>query len=240
MTKSRWFIGIALLSIISLFFLSCSGHLEGFNSPRQLTDDEKGKVIEVALATPEVQKQLESKAHYNTEVNWLAITWSGSKWSAYYHIDSEWETDPNLKNVPDSAFFFPYVGINFMEPASWQVAIAVDLDKGKVVLVHEYPAGKGSIHSGSDEFDIRPAPIYEVDIRIAESYPPQVFIYIKGGLSDRCTTFHELTRERSGNTIIINVTTKHPKDTICPAVYGYFEKNVNLGSDFISGQKYTI
>jgi len=90
------------------------------------------------------------------------------------------------------------------------------------------------------EIEIRPAPIHEVQINIAESYPPQVFIFIKGGLADGCTTFHELTTERTGNTINIKVTTQRPKDAICAQVYGYFEKNVALGSDFTSGETYTV
>lgn len=87
---------------------------------------------------------------------------------------------------------------------------------------------------------ISPAPIHEVDVRVAESFPPQVFVYIKGGLSDGYTTFHNLTTVRSGNTINIEVTTTRPKDAICTQIYSYFEKNVNLGTDFISGQTYTI
>jgi len=90
------------------------------------------------------------------------------------------------------------------------------------------------------EIEIRPAPIHEVRVIVAESYPPQVFVYIKGGLADSCTTFHELTTERNGNTINITVTTQRSKDEICAQVYGFFEKNVNLGSDFISGETYTI
>ena len=90
------------------------------------------------------------------------------------------------------------------------------------------------------EIEIRPAPIHEVQINIAESYPPQVFIFIKGGLADGCTTFHELTTERSGNTINIKVTTQRPKEAICAQVYGYFEKNVALGTDFNSGETYIV
>ena len=90
------------------------------------------------------------------------------------------------------------------------------------------------------EIEIRPAPIHEVQINIAESYPPQVFIFIKGGLTDGCTTFYELTTERTGNTINIKVTTQRPKDAICAQVYGYFEKNVALGSDFNSGETYIV
>lgn len=84
------------------------------------------------------------------------------------------------------------------------------------------------------------APIHEVRVSIAESYPPQVFVYIKGGLADGCTTLHELEVERSGNTINIEVTTQRPRDAQCTQVYGYFEKNVNLGTDFVSGGTYTI
>ena len=92
----------------------------------------------------------------------------------------------------------------------------------------------------SQGLEIRPAPIHEVRVAIAESYPPQVFVYIKGGLSDGCTTFHQLKTERSGNTVNITVTTQRPKEAVCTQVYGYFEQNVNLGSDFVSGQTYTI
>ena len=90
------------------------------------------------------------------------------------------------------------------------------------------------------QMEIRPAPIHEVRVAIAESYPPQVMVYIKGGLSDGCTEFHDLKTERSGNEVSITVTTRRSKEAVCTQVYGYFEKNVNLGSDFVSGEAYTI
>jgi hypothetical protein len=91
-----------------------------------------------------------------------------------------------------------------------------------------------------DEIIIRNAPIHEVHVRIAESYPPQVFVYIQGGLADGCTTFNDLTTERAGNTLTITVTVRRPKDTMCTAIYTYFEKDVALGSDFVSGETYTV
>ena len=90
------------------------------------------------------------------------------------------------------------------------------------------------------EIEIRLAPIHEVQVSIAESYPEQIFVYIKGGLADSCTTFHELETERIENTINIEVTTERPRDAVCAQVYGYFEKNVNLGSDFIRGETYIV
>ncbi|MEK7251011.1 MAG: PLP-dependent aspartate aminotransferase family protein, partial [Bacteroidota bacterium] len=40
---------------------------------------------------------------------------------------------------------------------------------------------------------------------------------------------------RTANRITIAVTTRRPKNAICTQVYGYFEQNVNLGSDFKPG-----
>jgi inhibitor of cysteine peptidase len=90
------------------------------------------------------------------------------------------------------------------------------------------------------DIEIELAPIHDVQVSIAESYPEQVFIYIKGGLADSCTTFHDIETQRNGHTIDITVTTERPKDAVCAQVYSYFEKNVALGSDFTSGETYTV
>ena len=74
---------------------------------------------------------------------------------------------------------------------------------------------------GQDEIEIRLAPTHEVQVNIAESFPEQIFVYIKGGLADSCTTFRELKTKRSGNTINITVTTERPKDAICAQIYGF-------------------
>ena len=91
-----------------------------------------------------------------------------------------------------------------------------------------------------DNMEIDLAPIHEVKTSLLKSNPPQVDVYIKGGLRDGCTTFHNIEVSREGNIINIRVTTKHPKDTSCPAIYGFFEKNLNLGSDFAIGTSYTL
>jgi hypothetical protein len=91
-----------------------------------------------------------------------------------------------------------------------------------------------------DEIEISLAPIHEVEVIFMESFPVQVGVYIKGGLRDGCTTFHDTVVTREGNTINIEVTTQHPKDTACPAVYTFFEKNLNIGSNFTAGATYTL
>lgn len=88
--------------------------------------------------------------------------------------------------------------------------------------------------------EIGPAPIHEVKVTTTTLQPPQVIVYIKGGLRDTCTTFYDLKVKRSGSVIDITVTVQTKKDVACAQVYTFFEKNVNLGSDFVSGQTYTI
>ena len=88
--------------------------------------------------------------------------------------------------------------------------------------------------------EIKPAPIHDVKVFVNMSLPEQIFVYIKGGLADSCTTFHEIEIQRSENNIYIEVTTERPSDAICAQVYSYFEKNINLGTDFIKDETYIV
>jgi hypothetical protein len=72
------------------------------------------------------------------------------------------------------------------------------------------------------------------------SNPPFPTRIVLEGLADSCTTFHELKTERSVNVFKITVTVKRPRDAVCAEIYTHFEKCENLGSDFISGETYTI
>lgn len=90
------------------------------------------------------------------------------------------------------------------------------------------------------DVDIDLAPIHEVTVSLLKSNPPQIAVNIKGGLRDGCTTFNDLVINREGTTVNIEVTTRHPRGVFCPAIYTYFEKYVNLGSDFTLGVTYTL
>ena len=86
-----------------------------------------------------------------------------------------------------------------------------------------------------------PAPIDELDVRIAESFPPQYFVYILAGLPSGCVEQYTHTVARSGNDVIIEVLNSAPDGTpFCTAIYGQYELNLPLGSDFVSGQDYTV
>ena len=91
------------------------------------------------------------------------------------------------------------------------------------------------------EYEIKPAPIEELRISFAKSLPPQVIVYIKGGLADAATVFNEIkVGELKDKTVTITVTTRRPKGVPAAQVYGYFEQNVNLGSNFTQGQTYKV
>jgi hypothetical protein len=85
------------------------------------------------------------------------------------------------------------------------------------------------------DVEIDLAPIEEVKVSILKSNPPQIGVHLKGGLRDGCTTFQDVEITREDRTINIKVTTQHPRGVSCPAIYTYFEKDLNLGSDFSSG-----
>jgi hypothetical protein len=91
-----------------------------------------------------------------------------------------------------------------------------------------------------DKFEIGLAPIDEVNVYFMESFPVQVGVHIKGGLPDGCTKFHDIEIAQEGNTINIKVTTQRPRGVDCTAVYTFFEKDINLGSDFTVGTTYTL
>jgi hypothetical protein len=91
-----------------------------------------------------------------------------------------------------------------------------------------------------NDIQISPAPIHEVSVYFMESFPVQVGVHIKGGLSDGCTTFNEAVVTREGNTINVAVTVQRPNGISCPAIYTLFEENLNLGSEFTIGTTYTL
>ncbi|MQA00996.1 MAG: hypothetical protein GEU80_17055 [Dehalococcoidia bacterium] len=88
---------------------------------------------------------------------------------------------------------------------------------------------------------IAPAPIESVEIEVLESFPPQYMASIVAGLPGGCAEpgGHEVSRE--GNEVTIEVmNTRPPGDPICTMIYSTYTVNVNLGSDFVSGETYTV
>jgi ABC-type transport system substrate-binding protein len=99
------------------------------------------------------------------------------------------------------------------------------------------------------ELVIELALIYDALVSFDESSPPQVFVYIKGGLPDSCTTLHEITIEyldlppkihHGGQWVKITATTERPKDIECTQVYNFFEEYLTLDIYYIPGETYIL
>ena len=88
-----------------------------------------------------------------------------------------------------------------------------------------------------------PAPIDSVDIHVAESWPPQYFVEVVSGLPNACAEFHGYEESRSENSIVITVTNLAPapsQQVACAEIYRTHRTSIPLGSDFRSGETYTV
>ena len=87
------------------------------------------------------------------------------------------------------------------------------------------------------------APIDGITINIAESFPPQYFVEVLVGLPSGCVEFFNYVESRTGKDIVITVTNQEPgpqQEVACTADYRTHRLNVPLGTDFQSGETYTV
>jgi len=131
---------------------------------RWLTDEEKDKLIEIALSTPSALEWRQKESQYKTSISWIALNPNpyGEGYSGYrrfeYGIVAEGIprgtvdiTPPGSPErivsvgVPEDAEIYPDVTIGFGEPDEWVISVAIDLNSEKVVYDESYPARKGII-----------------------------------------------------------------------------------------------
>jgi hypothetical protein len=85
------------------------------------------------------------------------------------------------------------------------------------------------------------APIDGLDVRVMESSPPQYMLSVRAGLPSGCAKQDSHAVSRVGDTITVTVLNSMPNgDPPCTMIYGSYELNINLGTDFRSGSTYTI
>ena len=149
------------------------------------------------------------------------------------------DVTPSNKLLPDETISakLTLIGGGFSDSLSYPLTINGALQDGAAFAYTQQVMIKQQMVNNPE---ISLAPIHEVKVSLMKSNPPQIGVYIKGGLRDGCTTFNDIEIAWEGNTVNIKVTTQHPKDVACPAIYTYFEKNINLGSDFTIGTTYTL
>ena len=86
-----------------------------------------------------------------------------------------------------------------------------------------------------------PAPIDGLDVRVLESSPPQYMLNVRAGLPGGCAERNRHELQRAGEAITVTVLNWMPTgNPPCTMIYGSYELNLNLGSDFRSGTTYSV
>ena len=101
-----------------------------------------------------------------------------------------------------------------------------------------------ALNGGVDEDEERErvlAPIDATDIRVLESFPPQYMLNVIAGLPNGCARADGHNVDRIGETVRVRIYNTMPVgDVACTQIYGTYELNIPLGSDFQSGRDYTV
>ena len=168
------------------------------------------------------------RATYNSEPN----AWSAQSYAAVYMvaeaISKAQSTDPSairdaLADIKDfdtvlGKFSFDDVGDAVYDP------IVLIVKDGQFEVFGDDDTVDSTAHIVDD------LPVQKVSVAILESFPVQVNLKVEGYLADACTTLHETTERRDGNTIHVQVTTKRPRDLACATVITEIEHIVPLGT----------
>ena len=85
------------------------------------------------------------------------------------------------------------------------------------------------------------APIDGLDVSVLESSPPQYMLSVRAGLPSGCAEKNRHETQRAAETISVTVLNWMPAGSPpCTMIYGSYELNINLGSDFRRGTTYTV
>ena len=114
-----------------------SGHPQGMERLKWLTEEEKGKVIDASLSTPEAVAAKETYGTYKTMLGWVGIVWRGSHPAELWGFDYEM-VDNIPRNVLEAAEFYSRVEIYFGEPERVLLRVAVNPDTGEVANVETH------------------------------------------------------------------------------------------------------
>ena len=85
------------------------------------------------------------------------------------------------------------------------------------------------------------APIDGLDVSVLESSPLQYMLTVRAGLPSGCAEKNRHETRRVAETINVTVLNWMPAGSPpCTMIYGSYELNINLGSDFRRGTTYTV
>lgn len=85
------------------------------------------------------------------------------------------------------------------------------------------------------------APIDGLDVSVLLSSPPQYMLSVRAGLPSGCAKRHRHETKREADAITVTVMNWMPTGRPpCTMIYGSYELNINLGSDFRPGTTYSV
>ena len=133
--KGLWL--VTSLLMVALLAGGCVGKSKDMGP---LTDEEKDRLIEIALDVPEVSDQLVEASVYKVEVRWVALYRRGSEVVEWAVLTDE-EVEAGIHQGFLASFtIYPGVLISFGESQELYCMVAIDLDAGKVMHVELVPA----------------------------------------------------------------------------------------------------
>ena len=79
---------------------------------------------------------------------------------------------------------------------------------------------------------IKRLPINEMSLQIKENFPPLINIRLEGYLPDSRTSFHRVRQQREGNLVVVELTTRRPRNEFCAEVITEISKSIQLKGNF--------
>ena len=102
------------------------------------------------------------------------------------------------------------------------------------------PAAPASpIQPPARDITIEPIQIEQVEVRIAESFPVQVFVHVTGVIGDGCSSVLPAEQKREGNTVTLTINRQRPAEAMCTMIAKIYDENIRLAGDYPAGE-YTL
>ena len=130
---------IALLCGLLICTSGCSGHPEGMKEFRKLTEEEKERLVEIALDTPEAKQSHEKYDEYAVAMFWGYLNWrlkDGEYQAGGSQLvqDTGYDENPFSENDRDGELYY-FVSLYFGEPSKEMVTVAINPDNEEVANV---------------------------------------------------------------------------------------------------------
>ena len=105
--------------------------------------------------------------------------------------------------------------------------------------VSPQPAPALPVQPPARDMIVDPIQIDQVEVRVAESFPVQVFVHVTGVIGDGCSSVLPAEQKREGNTVTVTINRQRPAEAMCTMIAKIYDENIRLDGDFPPGE-YTL